>query len=132
MTRIVLVEDEELIATMVKLNLEDEGFTVEHFADAEAMLEYMADNHAGCDLVLLDIMLPGMHGDQALVELRKLNIAAPIMMLTAKQDIETRVTALNQGADDYLPKPFNVQELVARVHALIRRSSQSREQTKDN
>ncbi len=124
MARVVLVEDEELIATMVKLNLEDEGFAVEHFGDAESMLEYMQDNHAECDVVLLDIMLPGMHGDAALVELRKLEVAAPIMMLTAKQDIETRVDALNKGADDYLPKPFNVQELVARVHALLRRSNQ--------
>lgn len=132
MARVVLVEDEELISTMVRLNLEAEGFAVEHFADAESMLEYMRDNHAGCDLVLLDIMLPGMHGDAALVELRKLEIAAPIMMLTAKQDIETRVDALNKGADDYLQKPFNVLELVARVHALIRRSAKGKEKTKDN
>lgn len=132
MARVVLVEDEELISTMVRLNLEAEGFIVESFVDAESMLEYMQGNHPECDVVLLDIMLPGMPGDAALVELRKLEIAAPIMMLTAKQDIETRVSALNLGADDYLAKPFNVQELVARVHALIRRSSQSKENKKDN
>jgi len=132
MARVVLVEDEELISTMVRLNLEAEGLAVEHFVDAESMLKYMQSNHAKCDLVLLDIMLPGMTGDLALVELRKLNIAAPIMMLTAKQDIDTRVDALNKGADDYLPKPFNVQELVARVHALIRRSNHGKDNHKDN
>ncbi len=119
--RVILVEDEALISTMIKVNLKREGFKVTHFGDAESMLEYVRSNTDCCDIILLDIMLPGMTGENAIVELRKLNFIAPVIMLTAKRDIETRVDALNKGADDYLAKPFNIEELIARVNALIRR-----------
>lgn len=119
--RVILVEDEALISTMIKVNLKREGFEVTHFSNAESMLEYVRTNADCCDIVLLDIMLPGMTGDNAIVELRKLDFKAPVIMLTAKRDIETRVDVLNKGADDYLSKPFNVEELIARVYALIRR-----------
>jgi len=123
MPKVILVEDEELISTMIKLNLAAAGFEVVHFGDAESMLKHLTADPTGCDIVLLDIMLPGMHGDLAIVELRKLNDSVPVMMLTARQEIETRVDTLNKGADDYLPKPFDVTELVARVQALLRRQS---------
>jgi DNA-binding response OmpR family regulator len=119
--RVIVVEDEELISTMIKVNLKREGYDVMHFGDAESMLDHIRSNTDCCDIVLLDIMLPGMNGDEAIVELRKLNFKAPVIMLTAKRDIETRVDVLNKGADDYLAKPFNVDELIARVNALIRR-----------
>lgn len=121
MSRILLVEDEELIATMVRLNLEQEGYAVRHFVDAESMLEFAAAEPASFDIVLLDIMLPGITGEEALPRLREHCPDVPILMLTAKQDVETRVSTLNRGADDYLPKPFNVLELIARVNSLLRR-----------
>jgi len=129
--RIVLVEDEELISTMVRLNLEHEGFQVKSFGNAESMLAYVTANPGDFDIVLLDIMLPGMSGELALAELRRLAVAAPVMMMTAKSDVNSKVNALDHGADDYLPKPFNVRELVARVHALLRRGSQSGLSLKD-
>ena len=129
--RVVLVEDEELISTMVRLNLEHEGFHVRHFDTAEAMLEFVTADPGAIDIVLLDIMLPGMDGAQALAELRRRAIAVPVMMLTAKSDVDSRVSALEGGADDYLPKPFNVRELVARVHALLRRGSRINNYRKD-
>ncbi len=121
MSKVLLVEDEELISTMVRLNLEQEGFSVQHFGDAESMLEYAESNPRSFDIVLLDIMLPGMTGEEALPKLRQHCPDVPVMMLTAKQDVETRVSTLNHGADDYLPKPFNVLELIARVNSLLRR-----------
>jgi DNA-binding response OmpR family regulator len=121
MSNVLLVEDEELISTMVRLNLEQEGFSVRHFADAESMLEFAAVNPQAFDIVLLDIMLPGMSGEEALPQLREHCPDVPILMLTAKQDIETKVSTLEHGADDYLPKPFNVLELIARVNSLLRR-----------
>ena len=124
-SRIILVEDEELISTMVRINLEAAGYSVTCFSNAEAMLEHVGSQSDCCDVMLLDIVMPGMHGDRALAELRRLGFNAPILMLTAKKDLETRVTTLDQGADDYLAKPFNVEELMARVRALIRRAPHS-------
>jgi len=119
--RVIIVEDEELISTMVRINLEKAGFQVTCFADAESMIELVREQVDCCEIMLLDIMLPGMHGDQAIEEIRRLGFTAPVLMLTARQDIETRVSTLDKGADDYLAKPFNVDELVARVRALVRR-----------
>ena len=122
MTRIIVVEDEELISTMLKINLEREGYKVSCCKDAESLLK----NDVNADVILLDIMLPGMNGDQALSVLRSRGINIPILMLTAKHDIQTKVTALDLGADDYLAKPFNMSELLARIRALIRRSQGER------
>lgn len=127
MNRIALVEDEDLIRTMIKLNLELEGHRVCAFGDAEGLLE---SNSAGddYDLILLDIMLPGVQGDEALAELRARGVHTPVMMLTAKGDVESKIGALHRGADDYLPKPFDVRELTARVEALLRRGAVQKEQ----
>jgi DNA-binding response OmpR family regulator len=125
MHKVILVEDEELIRTMIRLNLEQEGLAVEWYADAESMLQQVGSGAPACDLFLLDIMLPGMSGVEALVELRGRGQTAPVLMLTAKSEVESRVTALDLGADDYLPKPFDLRELVARVGALLRRGAQS-------
>jgi DNA-binding response OmpR family regulator len=121
MSKIALVEDEDLISTMIRLNLEMEGFAVRAFLDAESMLDAHAEGEA-YDLIMLDIMLPGMSGEDALARLRERGVDTPVMMLTAKSDVETRISALQHGADDYLPKPFNVGELIARVNALLRRT----------
>lgn len=130
-SRVILVEDEELISTMVRINLEKAGYTVTCFGDAEAMLEHVSEQPDCCDVLLLDIVMPGMHGDRALAELRRRGFSAPILMLTAKRDLETRVNTLDKGADDYLAKPFNVEELMARVRALIRRAPQSADSSED-
>lgn len=130
-SRVILVEDEELISTMVRINLEKAGYTVTCFNNAETMLEHVAVQQDCCDVMLLDIVMPGMHGDRALGELRRLGFSAPILMLTAKRDLETRVTTLDRGADDYLAKPFNVEELMARVRALIRRAPQPADGAED-
>ena len=129
--RVIVVEDEELISTMIKVNLEREGYAVECFFDAESMIDRCKGDAACCDIVLLDIMLPGMSGKQAIAELRVLGFAGPVIMLTAMRDIETRVSVLNLGADDYMPKPFNVEELVARVNALLRRHKRTSENPED-
>ncbi len=124
MARIIVVEDEELIRTMLTLNLEREGFQVSSFPDAESMLDAVANDRF--DIMLLDIMLPGMSGIEALNIIRKKGINTPILMLTAKKDIESKVQTLDIGADDYIPKPFNMDELLARVRAHIRRSQGER------
>lgn len=124
MYRVALIEDEALIREMIRLNLEKKGYRVECFDLGEGFLDRLAD--AAYDVILLDIMLPGMPGEEVLKEIRKRGVTAPVMMVTARGDIASKVGALSQGADDYLPKPFDVQELLARVAALIRRSQGER------
>lgn len=124
MFRVALIEDEALIREMIRLNLEKNGYRVECFGGGEGFLDRLAGE--AYDLVLLDIMLPGISGAEVLKEIRKRGVTAPVMMVTAKGDVASKVGALSQGADDYLPKPFDMQELVARVAALIRRSQGER------
>jgi len=123
--RVWIVEDEELIRTMLRINLERKGYQVTVFSDAESMLTRLDEEFF--DILLLDIMLPGLSGDEALHTLRKKGLTVPVLMLTAKQDTESKVKTLENGADDYLAKPFNMDELLARVRALIRRSQGVRE-----
>jgi two-component system alkaline phosphatase synthesis response regulator PhoP len=124
MYKILVTEDEELIATMLRLNLEREGYETEVFRDAESALARLATERF--DLILMDIMLPGISGEEALASLRKRGIATPVIMLTAKREVETKVAAFASGADDYLTKPFDMDELLARVQAIIRRSQGNR------
>jgi two-component system, OmpR family, alkaline phosphatase synthesis response regulator PhoP len=122
--KIVVVEDEELIRTMLRINLTRQGYQVDCFSSAETMLEKIGS--APYDILLLDIMLPGIHGDEALRRVRAKGINIPVLMLTAKKDLQSKVGALDSGADDYLPKPFDMDELLARVRSLIRRSQGER------
>ncbi len=123
--RILLVEDDTLIGEMVQLNLRHEGYAVTWLTRGDAV----ADNLSGdpFDLVVLDVMLPGMDGFAVAASLRSQDIGTPILMLTARADVFDKVTGLDAGADDYLTKPFDMKELLARVRALIRRSQGSRE-----
>ncbi|OYV00512.1 MAG: DNA-binding response regulator [Burkholderiales bacterium PBB5] len=117
--RTLLVEDDLLIAQAVADSLRQAGFAVELLADAES-----ADAVLSCtdyDLAILDIGLPGMSGLDLLRRLRRRGSPVPVLMLTARDALEDRVAGLNDGADDYLVKPFLVPELVARCHALVRR-----------
>lgn len=119
--RILIVEDERHLAKILKKGLEENGFIVDMCHDGEEGL-YMAETYP-FDAILLDILLPGMDGLTILNRLRAKNIGVPVLMLTAKGELEDRVKGLHTGADDYIVKPFDFQELLARLNAVIRRSS---------
>ncbi|MSQ84153.1 MAG: response regulator transcription factor [Myxococcales bacterium] len=127
--RVLLVEDDNLIGTMVRLNLEQDGYQVQWQQSGEAALKALTDGRFDC--LLLDIGLPGVSGMDVAKQARKLGIGTPIIMLTARDEIASKIQALDQGADDYLCKPFEMKELLARVRAHIRRSQGSLELTTD-
>lgn len=118
--RILVVEDEKNLARVLKQGLEENSFAVDISYDGEEGL-YMAETFP-FDAVILDIMLPKMDGIEVLRRLREKEVPVPVLMLTAKGEIEDRVRGLNTGADDYLPKPFDFSELLARLRAVIRRN----------
>lgn len=118
--RILIIEDELRLATIIKKGLTEEGFAVDVAFDGEEG-EYLAKNEE-YDLIILDITLPKVDGITICRELRKKNIKTPILMLTARATLEEKVAGLDSGADDYLTKPFAFLELRSRIHALIRRS----------
>ncbi len=117
--RIIVVEDEHRIANSIKKGLEQEGFAVDVVYDGEE--GYDMASTEDYDVIILDLLLPKMDGLDVCKNLRKENIHTPILMLTAKGQIQDRVKGLDSGADDYLIKPFAFEELLARVRALIRR-----------
>jgi len=117
--RILLVEDEPSAARMLAKGLREEAYAVDVAADGERALELAFVNDY--DLVILDVMLPRKGGFEVCRELRAAGSAVPVLMLTARDAVEDRVAGLDSGADDYLPKPFDFEELLARVRALLRR-----------
>jgi len=122
--KVLLVEDEELVGVMVRLNLENAGHTVVWVRTGTEGAQRATSEPF--DAVLLDIQLPGRDGLSVLRQLREGGVGTPVMMLTARSEIATKVEALGIGADDYLPKPFDVAEMVARVNALVRRARADR------
>lgn len=122
--RILLAEDEELIGRMVELNLRHEGYEVSWVKSGDEAVSQ--GQESAWDLLVLDVMLPGLTGYQVARTLRDANITMPILMLTARDDTTSKVRGLDAGADDYLVKPFEMAELLARIRALIRRSQGSR------
>lgn len=120
---ILLVEDEAEIASFIRQGLAEEGYTVTWTVDGEKALDLLETE--AIDLVLLDIRLPGISGIEVLQALRERWMDLPVMMLTALDAVEDRVKGLRAGADDYLPKPFDFEELLARIEALLRRSGRS-------
>jgi len=119
MQRILIVEDETPMRTALADLFASEGYRVLTAADGESGLRRALDEKP--DLILLDVMLPKLDGFGVCAELRRLAGEMPVMMLTAKGQVEDRVTGLDSGADDYLVKPFSAEELLARVRALLRR-----------
>jgi DNA-binding response OmpR family regulator len=129
--RILLVEDEEHLAEGIRFNLELEGYEVETIPDGLDAVERLAPEGAeaaapSLDLVVLDIMLPGLDGFQIVERMRGSGNFTPVLMLTAKSLPEDVVQGLESGADDYLPKPFDLPVLLARVKGLIRRRDWTR------
>lgn len=119
--RLLLIEDERTLSLLLQERLEKEGFSVAACANGEQGLAQALKG--GFDLLLLDIRLPGRNGFEVCRELRRHGSNVPILMLTARGDVKDRVKGLNLGADDYLPKPFEVSELLARIGALLRRAN---------
>jgi DNA-binding response OmpR family regulator len=122
--RILLVEDEPSAAKMLAKGLREQSFAVDVASDGEEALYYAGVNDY--DFVLLDVMLPGKDGFQVCRELRQASVKAPVLMLTARDIIEDRIAGLDAGADDYLTKPYDFRELLARLRALLRRGTDIR------
>jgi two-component system OmpR family response regulator len=118
--RLLVVEDELKLATLVARGLREEGYAVDVAGDGENAL-WMA-HAATYDAILLDVMLPGVDGFELCRRLRAEDVWSPILMLTARDAVGDRVAGLDAGADDYLPKPFAFDELLARVRSLVRRA----------
>lgn len=117
--RILVVEDEHKIANSIKKGLEQESYAVDAaFTGVDGFDLAITEDY---DLIILDILLPGMDGVTICRRLRRQSIHTPILMLTVKGQVEDKVEGLDAGADDYLPKPFAFEELLARVRALARR-----------
>jgi len=116
-----LVVDEAKVASFIRRAVEEESYAVDVCGDGAQGLDLA---RAGCyDLIILDLMLPGMPGLEVLKALRKEQVAAPVLILTARSELDQKVKGLDAGADDYLTKPFAIEELVARVRALLRRGT---------
>lgn len=120
--RVLIVEDEPSIVLMLERGLAAHGYQCVSADNGEDGVRMAADTTV--DLVLLDIMLPGLDGQEVLKNIRKLRPGLPILMLTARDDLRSKVRALDGGADDYLTKPFDLEELLARIRAMIRRADQ--------
>ena len=116
--RILIVEDEESLAELVANRLKKEKYIVDISLDGEEGLYNALEDLY--DLIILDIMLPGINGIEILKEIRKNNIKAKVIMLTAKSELEDKLLGFNEGANDYIPKPFHIDEVIARVNAQLR------------
>ena len=117
--KILVVEDEELLAQSLRTVLESEGYEADTVGDGE--MGELYGSMGIYDLIIMDVMMPRLNGCQVAQHLRAKHIGTPILMLTAKSALEDRITGLNAGADYYLPKPFDIRELLACVSALLRR-----------
>lgn len=117
--RILLVEDETDVARMLAKGLREQSYAVDTVDDGNVAIYQAQINDY--DLIILDVMLPGKNGFEVCSELRRTDLTVPVLMLTARDDVQDRIAGLDSGADDYLIKPFDFHELLARVRALLRR-----------
>jgi two-component system, OmpR family, response regulator MprA len=120
-SKVLVIEDSAEVVALLERVLGEQGYDVESATDGESGLARATQDRP--DLVILDVGLPGRDGIQVAMELRRRGITAPVLMLTARGAVSDRVSGLEAGADDYLPKPFDAEELLARVRALLRRSA---------
>lgn len=125
--RILLVEDEPSAARMLAKGLREQTYAVDVAADGEAAVYQAGINDY--DLIILDVLLPRKNGFEVCRELRSIGLAVPILMLTARDTVQDRIAGLDTGADDYLIKPFDFHELLARIRALLRRGQAFRPET---
>ena len=123
--RILVVEDERKVASFIRQGLEEEGYAVDVAPDGEEAVD-LALGGTPYDLIVLDVMLPKRDGFDVLRTLRERRMAAPVLLLTARDRVPDKVTGLDLGADDYLTKPFAFKEFLARVRALLRRGAAQR------
>jgi DNA-binding response OmpR family regulator len=117
--RILLVEDEDSLAVGLEFNLKEEGYSISRVKDGRQALETVFSE--SFDLIILDIMIPHIDGFEVAKKIREKNAQIPILMLTARAGIKDRIKGLETGADDYLPKPFHLEELLLRVQGMLRR-----------
>src|SRR5699024_7934872 len=134
MKKILIIEDEKNLARFVELELNHEGIETEVYLDGRSGLEAAVDESKKWDLILLDLMLPELNGIDVARRIRQVS-NVPIMMMTARDSVIDRVSGFDHGADDYIIKPFAIEELLARIRALLRRidieeEQQHRKQTK--
>jgi two-component system, OmpR family, response regulator len=122
---ILFVEDEPKIANFVQTGLKEQGFVVDYCDNGDAGYDRAMGNEY--DVMVLDIMVPGRDGLSILKSLRRSGRNVPVILLTARNELDDRLEGLNLGADDYIAKPFFVEELVARIHAVVRRSAGDRQ-----
>lgn len=128
MSKILIVEDERKIARFVELELKHEGYEVDWAGNGKDGLEKILSGEA--ELVILDLMLPQMDGIEVCKQAREQGVTTPIIMLTAKDDVMDKVEGLDSGADDYMTKPFAIEELLARIRTALKR--QAKKEKKDN
>lgn len=121
MSAVLIVEDEKHLADGLRFNLEAEGYQVETIGDGEAALSLLVEKRQHFDAVVLDVMLPGKDGFTVVTELRQAGQFVPVLMLTARGRPEDVLRGFESGADDYLPKPFDLSVLIARINGLLRR-----------
>ena len=126
MSRVLVVEDEAHLAQGLRFNLQAEGYSAEVVGDGESATERLLDKRENFDAIVLDIMLPGKDGFSVVAELRAARNYVPVLMLTARSRPEDVLKGFAAGADDYLPKPFDLSILLARLQGLLRRSQWTR------
>lgn len=119
--KVLIVEDNKLISETLRVNLTEAGYSVACLYDGESAKKVVAEKEF--DIILLDLGLPKVDGLSVLKEMRKNKIDTPVLILTAENGLENKVEGLNIGADDYVSKPFDIPEIIARINALIRRHS---------
>lgn len=123
--RILIVEDEETLANALQKSLEKSGYASDYVTDGDKAMQRISLYRNEYDLIVLDLMMPGMTGFEVCKEVRAQGITTPILVLTGKDMVKDKVKLLRAGADDYMVKPFTIEELTARVDALLRRPHES-------
>ena len=121
--KILVVDDERAVRESLRRALELEGYEIELAEDGRAALSRLEDEEGQPDAVILDVLMPGVDGLEVCRRLRRTGIRVPVLMLTARDEVENRVAGLDAGADDYVTKPFALEELLARIRALLRRTT---------